>query len=422
MKDNFEMNIGLNISAVLNTKSKLFSSSKSSTNGLVNQDIDPNDLGFPGTLPTPNTSCIEKAIILADSLNMEINDEICFDRFNCFDKRMPQGYKITQYHQPFAKDGWIELEDGTKIKICKLILEEDIGQVKITKNNNCLLNYNHCGIPLITMNINSEINEIKNIANILKEIRKILKFNNLSDANFDNETLRVELIFSLKEKHNDEIISCVKIKNMNNFDDVEKIIDLEFDNQLKYFTNHRKKLFTTKTFVAKTNEFIVEDQIEDNKYCNYLVESNIYNFSLLSEFIEEIIETKKVNINGIKNNLLSKSIDNEIANDLMNNYSLYTTFNKMCLSCEDYEDMAKFLCDYFMIFLPRYEKIISEFSKRKCATLVEIFKMKKDDKLNDNQTKNVISYLLKHPHKNPFKMVRKYIKKEDLNTDLKENQ
>src|SRR5699024_9084474 len=124
---NFETIIGLEVHVELKTNSKVFSSSPNAFGDEPNSNVNPIDLGYPGTLPTLNEEAVNFAMKAAMALNCDIAEELTFDRKSYFYPDNPKAYQISQERQPIGENGWIEIEvDGKKkrIGITQLHLEE----------------------------------------------------------------------------------------------------------------------------------------------------------------------------------------------------------------------------------------------------------------------------------------------------------
>ena len=113
MINNLFPTIGIEVHCALNTKSKMFSSSKSCHNDEPNTNINQMDLALPGALPSVNKEAVIKAIRLANALNMSINPLIRFDRKNYFYQDLPKGFQITQQFYPIGSNGYIELSNNS---------------------------------------------------------------------------------------------------------------------------------------------------------------------------------------------------------------------------------------------------------------------------------------------------------------------
>ena len=106
--------IGLQIHLHLNLKNKLFCNCEIDNNSKPNTNVCQICLGLPGSMPIINKQAITHALTLANYLNMEISDEIQFDRKHYIYPDLPKGYQITQYFKPIAKKGFIKLKEKYK--------------------------------------------------------------------------------------------------------------------------------------------------------------------------------------------------------------------------------------------------------------------------------------------------------------------
>src|SRR3954468_19003660 len=129
----WEVVLGLEIHAQVNTQAKLFSGASTAFGGDPNSHVSLVDAAMPGMLPVINEECVRQAIRTGLGLKAEINLRSTFDRKNYFYPDLPQGYQISQYKSPIVGEGevTIELADGetATIGIERLHLEQDAGKL-----------------------------------------------------------------------------------------------------------------------------------------------------------------------------------------------------------------------------------------------------------------------------------------------------
>jgi aspartyl-tRNA(Asn)/glutamyl-tRNA(Gln) amidotransferase subunit B len=217
--------IGLEIHTELNTKSKMFSSSRNNVNAPINTNINEIDLGLPGTLPLVNKEAVIKAIRLAKALKMEIDSLLKFDRKNYFYQDLPKGYQITQQYRPIGKNGELE---GVLIE--RIHLEEDTAKQILIDNNACL-DYNRAGVPLIEIVTRPVIHSPKQAVDFLVALRNVLIFANISDGKMEEGSLRVDINISIAKENSSELGTKVEIKNVNSFANVAQAIEFEIKRQ-----------------------------------------------------------------------------------------------------------------------------------------------------------------------------------------------
>ena len=133
----WEAVIGLETHVQLGTASKIFTSASTAFGDAPNTHIDPVVCGLPGTLPVLNQKVLEYAVKAALALNLHIAAHSKFDRKQYFYPDLPKNYQISQFDEPIAEDGWIEVEVAEKgketylkrIGIERLNMEEDAGKL-----------------------------------------------------------------------------------------------------------------------------------------------------------------------------------------------------------------------------------------------------------------------------------------------------
>ncbi len=147
----YQTTVGIEVHCELKTKSKMFSAASNHYGGSANSNINPIDLGYPGTLPTINEQAVNLAIRAALALHCHINQEMYFDRKNYFYPDLPKGYQITQARTPIGVDGYVMIEcngQEKKIRIHDIHMEEDTAK-SIHQGSHSYLDFNRAGVPLL---------------------------------------------------------------------------------------------------------------------------------------------------------------------------------------------------------------------------------------------------------------------------------
>ena len=134
----YETVIGLEVHAQLLTKSKLFCPCSAKFGAEPNTQTCPVCLGMPGVLPVLNKTSVEFAIKMALAVNCKINQKSVFARKNYFYPDLPKGYQISQYDEPLAVGGHLDIEanegKGKRIGITRIHMEEDAGKLPPRRN------------------------------------------------------------------------------------------------------------------------------------------------------------------------------------------------------------------------------------------------------------------------------------------------
>jgi aspartyl-tRNA(Asn)/glutamyl-tRNA(Gln) amidotransferase subunit B len=219
--------IGLEIHAELNTASKMFSCSKNDPDEeLPNININPIDLGHPGTLPTINKQAIEHMIKIGLAVNGTIANFTEFDRKNYFYPDIPKGYQISQYKYPIVSGGVLAGVDVTRIH-----LEEDTGLSKHDRGDFSLVDFNRAGVPLMELVTEPVITSAKQATDFAKELQLLLRYLQVGEANMEKGEMRVEANISVS-KEKGVFGTKVEVKNLNSFKTVEKAIEFELDRMI----------------------------------------------------------------------------------------------------------------------------------------------------------------------------------------------
>ena len=127
----YEPVIGLEVHVQLSTHTKIFCGCATSFGAPPNTNVCPVCLGLPGALPVLSRQAVELGIQASLALHCTVNPKSIFARKNYFYPDLPKGYQISQYDQPLAEHGFVEIEvDGVKkrIGITRVHMEDDAGK------------------------------------------------------------------------------------------------------------------------------------------------------------------------------------------------------------------------------------------------------------------------------------------------------
>ncbi len=230
----YETIIGLEIHVQLDTKSKMFCScDNSGENQSPNTTVCPVCMGHPGTLPVMNKQAIEWGVKAALALNCTIPEESKFDRKHYFYPDLPKGYQISQYDQPVGENGWIEFVvegEMKKVRFNRLHLEEDAAKLTHAGYDS-LVDFNRAGTPLAEIVTEADIRSSKEAKVFLQELRRIMRYLDVSEADMEKGHLRCDANISLRPKGGKKLYSKTEIKNLNSFRAVERAIAYEEERQ-----------------------------------------------------------------------------------------------------------------------------------------------------------------------------------------------
>ncbi len=241
--------IGLETHVQLGTQSKIFTAASTNFGDDPNTHIDPVVCGLPGTLPVLNKKVLEYAVKAAMALNLNIASHSKFDRKQYFYPDLPKNYQISQFDEPIAEDGWIEVEVAEKgketyvkkIGIERLHMEEDAGKLvhagsdQLSGSTHSLVDYNRAGVALAEIVSKPDLRTGREAAEYAAEIRRIMRYLDVSDGNMQEGSLRCDVNISVRPTANDPFGTKVEIKNMNSFSAIQKACEYEIKRQIKAY-------------------------------------------------------------------------------------------------------------------------------------------------------------------------------------------
>jgi len=225
----YEIVIGLEVHLQLNTKSKVFCGCSTDFGSAPNTQVCPVCLGFPGSLPVLNRRALELGAKVAIALNCRIAKKIRFDRKNYFYPDLPKDYQISQFNQPLARHGAVSIitgETAKKIRVRRVHLEEDTGKL-FHQQDSSLIDFNRCGIPLLEIVSEPDINSPEEAYMYLMALKSILEYIDVSNCNMEEGSLRCDANISLRKKTDRELGTKTEIKNMNSFKGVRAALEYE---------------------------------------------------------------------------------------------------------------------------------------------------------------------------------------------------
>lgn len=231
--DKYTAVIGLEIHVELKTKSKMFCQCSADYFGKEpNTNTCPVCLGLPGALPVPNRQAVEWTILIGQALNCTINKHTKFDRKHYFYPDLPKGYQISQYDEPVAVKGYLEIGDK-KIRITRVHLEEDTGKL-MHQGNDTLVDFNRSSVPLVEIVTEADFDNSNDVKQFLEELHAIIRALDVSDADMDKGSMRMEPNISVKLETQEGFPTYkVEVKNINSFNFVKKAVDYELTRHIE---------------------------------------------------------------------------------------------------------------------------------------------------------------------------------------------
>ncbi len=291
MRKDYEIVIGLEVHAELNTESKIFCTCKNQFGGEVNANCCPICSGMPGTLPVLNEEVVNSAIKMGHALNCTIHNICKQDRKNYFYPDLPKAYQISQFDVPLCEGGWVEvlLDDaGTtkKIGVTRIHIEEDAGKLIHDDNfSGSLVDFNRCGVPLIEIVSEPDMRSSAEAKAYLDTIKSILQYLDISDCKMQEGSIRCDVNVSVRPVGAQKFGTRVEMKNVNSFSAAVRAIDYESARQIEVLEDGGHISQETRKWNDMIGESVVLRSKEDAQDYRYFPEPDLLTIVVPEEHV-----------------------------------------------------------------------------------------------------------------------------------------
>ena len=385
--------VGLEIHVELSTKTKAFCSCSNEFGGEPNTRVCPTCLGLPGGLPVLNENVVNYATMAGIALNCEIQKKSKFDRKNYFYPDLTKGFQITQNDMPICKEGYLEIEDDNKevkkVGIFQIQIEEDTGKSLHSEDQDTLMDYNRCGVPLIEIVSKPDMSSGKEAREFLEKLKATLRYIGISDCKMEEGSLRCDVNVNIVDEETGRKTAITEVKNLNSFRGVEKAIDFEVQRHIGLLENNEEEIRTTRRWDDAKNETVlmrVKYTVADYRFAP---EGDLPPVVLNDEYIKKIESELPELPEAKKKRFIEEYSIPEYDAEVL-------TLTKEL--SEYYEEVANHFDDYSMIsnwvmteVLRRIENIDESFELPfEASDLAELLKTIKKGSINNNAGKKVL--------------------------------
>jgi aspartyl-tRNA(Asn)/glutamyl-tRNA(Gln) amidotransferase subunit B len=234
--------IGLEVHVHLRTESKLFSPAPVVYGAPPNHAVHAIDLGLPGVLPVLNARAVELAIRAALATHCTVRPRSVFARKNYFYPDLPKGYQISQYEEPLATGGWLEVpahgNGGVRrVGITRIHIEEDAGKsihdAAVAGAEGSHVDLDRAGVPLVEIVSEPDLRSPEEAGAYLRILRELLRWVGASDGDLEKGQLRCDANVSLRPRGSAELGVRTECKNLNSFRFVEGALRAEIARQAR---------------------------------------------------------------------------------------------------------------------------------------------------------------------------------------------
>ncbi|HOD93884.1 MAG TPA: Asp-tRNA(Asn)/Glu-tRNA(Gln) amidotransferase subunit GatB [Clostridia bacterium] len=377
----YSMNIGLEVHVELKTQSKIFCNCSTTYGAEPNTQVCPVCLGMPGTLPVLNKKAVEYSLMAGLALDCEINMNCKMDRKNYFYPDLPKAYQISQYDIPLCKGGYLDIEtdNGSKrVRITRIHLEEDAGKLIHNEEDETLIDCNRCGVPLIEIVTEPDLESANETDVFLNKLRTILLNLGISDCRMNEGSFRADVNLSVRKTEDTELGIRTEMKNLNSFAFIKKAINFEFKRQVDNVLEHKTIEQETRRYDEKSKKTYSMRKKEDADDYRYFPDPDLPRIKLQTDYVENIKKNLPKLATIRKSQIMEKydlsSYDCEM---LLSKPELYDLFEKSALYTTAYKTLSNLIISKKDCILSISAEKIARIADISCQELINISTAKK---------------------------------------------
>lgn len=286
--------IGLEVHVQVKTDSKIFCGCSTAFGAEPNSHTCPKCTGMPGALPVLNKKVVEYAIKTAISTGCKIAPSSIFARKNYFYPDLPKNYQISQYEQPLAENGFVEINvEGVKkkVELIRIHLEEDAGKLIHDTGEGSLVDFNRTGTPLMEIVTAPCITSSLEAYEYLITLKRILRYIGVSECDMEKGSLRCDANISIKPQGEPGLGVKTEVKNMNSFKGIQRALDYEAGRQMEVLEEGGKILQDTRFWDEKSDRTVSMRSKEEAHDYRYFPEPDLVPVVISTEWIKEVRST-----------------------------------------------------------------------------------------------------------------------------------
>jgi aspartyl-tRNA(Asn)/glutamyl-tRNA(Gln) amidotransferase subunit B len=291
----FEAVIGLEVHAQLLTATKIFCGCSTSFGAPPNTNVCPVCLGLPGALPVLNRRAVDLGARAALALGCRLNPRSVFARKNYFYPDLPKGYQISQYDQPLASHGAVEIGVGgvgRRVGITRVHLEEDAGKSLhegfADSADRTRLDYNRAGVPLIEIVTEPDLRSAAEAAAFFETLRDLLVWLDVNDGNMEEGSLRCDANVSVRPAGQPALGTKAEVKNLNSFRYLQKALDHEIARQVEVIEDGGRVVQETRLWDQASQRTVAMRSKEEAHDYRYFPEPDLPPVDFEAERLEAV--------------------------------------------------------------------------------------------------------------------------------------
>ncbi len=291
----YEPVIGLEVHVQLATSTKIFCGCPTGFGAPPNTNVCPVCLGLPGALPVLSREAVELAIKGSLALNCEVRPRSRFARKNYFYPDLPKGYQISQYDEPVAEHGWLDITvDGVtkRIGVTRVHMEDDAGKSVHDgfkdSDDYSYVDLNRSGTPLIEIVSEPDMRSADEAHAYLTELKQRIQFIEVSTCDMEKGHLRCDANVSVRLKGAEKFGTRAEVKNLNSFRFLKQAIDFEVARQVALLESGGRIVQETRLYNPDREETFSMRSKEDAHDYRYFPEPDLVPLRISEKWLSDV--------------------------------------------------------------------------------------------------------------------------------------
>jgi aspartyl-tRNA(Asn)/glutamyl-tRNA(Gln) amidotransferase subunit B len=291
----YEAVIGLEVHVQLGTRTKIFCGCQVEFGSAPNTNVCPVCLGLPGALPVLSRQAVELAIGAALALHCKVNSFSRFARKNYFYPDLPKGYQISQYDQPLAEHGYLDIvvdAEQKRIGITRVHMEDDAGKsihdgFKDSERYT-YVDLNRSGTPLIEIVSEPDMRSADEAYAYLTEMKQVLQYIGVSDCDMEKGQLRCDANVSVRLKGAEKFGTKAEVKNLNSFRFLKMALEYEILRQVELIESGGKVVQETRLYHVESGQTVGMRSKEHAHDYRYFPEPDLVPLRVSQLWLDEV--------------------------------------------------------------------------------------------------------------------------------------